>query len=334
MPAPDNAWRTTALLALSQLHSSGSLADATFEIIASTYSVRVASQETREVPLKWENWQDLAFILEGPFRWRWETYQLGPKSSADILSKHLIMPLISVTHLAFASADPVSELSEADLQGAIDKTARTARRTGIDTHVKHAMSKPGMASAISRITALMNGSQSPPNITLDPELPQINVPSMPHVPKSVPKQREASPDVEMIGEPVPDSSRHTPEVQHRDIRKDSPPAAVQSETESEDEESPVRPVDPMEDVRDGPTPAIQPADVHREESGPNTQHSDADSDSVRPPSRPHKKPRSVTSSSDEEDAGGTRRGGTAQRASATGVRRGARQPLRRGAKRF
>ena len=50
------------------------------------------------------------------FRWRWEAYSLGPKVSADVLSKHLILPLISVTHMAFSSADPVSELASADLE--------------------------------------------------------------------------------------------------------------------------------------------------------------------------------------------------------------------------
>lgn len=38
------------------------------------------------------------------------------KVSADVLSQQLIMPLISVTHLAFTSADPVSELSQTDLE--------------------------------------------------------------------------------------------------------------------------------------------------------------------------------------------------------------------------
>lgn len=41
---------------------------------------------------------------------------VGPRMSADILSKHLIMPLISLSHLAFSSADPVSELTDADLE--------------------------------------------------------------------------------------------------------------------------------------------------------------------------------------------------------------------------
>lgn len=63
--------------------------------------------------------QDLAFDLdcEG-FKWRWDTYLLGRKTAAEALSKQLIMPLISMTHLAFYSADPVSDLAEADLEKA------------------------------------------------------------------------------------------------------------------------------------------------------------------------------------------------------------------------
>jgi hypothetical protein len=61
--------------------------------------------------------QDFAFELEcDAFKWRWETCLLSSRMSAEVLSKHLIMPLISITHFAFASADPVSELSESDLE--------------------------------------------------------------------------------------------------------------------------------------------------------------------------------------------------------------------------
>jgi hypothetical protein len=61
--------------------------------------------------------KDFAFELEcDAFKWRWETCFLGHKTSAEIVSKHLIMPLISVNYLAFSSADPVSELSESDLE--------------------------------------------------------------------------------------------------------------------------------------------------------------------------------------------------------------------------
>jgi hypothetical protein len=83
------------------------------------------------------------------------------------------MPLISINHFAFASADPVSELSESDLEQvsvaiylypssltsflseAADKIARTARRS-VDTHVKHAISKPRFATTLQRMTAMFN----------------------------------------------------------------------------------------------------------------------------------------------------------------------------------
>lgn len=61
--------------------------------------------------------QDLSFELEFEgFKWRWDTFLLGPRTSSDIISKHLIMPLITMAHVAFYSADPVSELSEEDLE--------------------------------------------------------------------------------------------------------------------------------------------------------------------------------------------------------------------------
>jgi hypothetical protein len=112
------------------------------------------------------------------FKWRWEVVFVGHKLSADILSRHLIAPLISANHLAFSSAEPVSALSESDLEKvilhtgillvilthlifhllliqAVDKMARTARRT-VDTHIKNAMSKPRVATTIQRITAVFN----------------------------------------------------------------------------------------------------------------------------------------------------------------------------------
>jgi len=36
--------------------------------------------------------------------------------SADIISKHLIFPFISVSHLAFSSPDAINTMSDADLE--------------------------------------------------------------------------------------------------------------------------------------------------------------------------------------------------------------------------
>lgn len=61
--------------------------------------------------------QDLAIDLRGEgFNWRWETFSTGPKQSADVLSKHLILPLLSTAYLAFISPDAISEISTNDLE--------------------------------------------------------------------------------------------------------------------------------------------------------------------------------------------------------------------------
>ena len=112
------------------------------------------------------------------FKWRWETIFVGYKVSADVLSKHLIMPLICVNHLSFSSTDVVGDLSPSDLEKVtsfksfvsqyrfhdhsqtVDKVARTARRT-LDTHVKNALSKPRLATTMRRITAVFNFTSDP-----------------------------------------------------------------------------------------------------------------------------------------------------------------------------
>lgn len=87
------------------------------------------------------------------------------------------MPLISLNHLAFASADPIGELSDNSLEKvnscfsnldapelipirvtqAVDKIGRSAKRT-MDVHVKNAITKPRVATAIRRMTAIFNAT--------------------------------------------------------------------------------------------------------------------------------------------------------------------------------
>ncbi|KAI0671590.1 hypothetical protein C8Q78DRAFT_783692 [Trametes maxima] len=133
----EESWRIQCLEFLSSVHSLGGVSDLAFEVVKSTYS-------------------DLAFELRNDtFRWRWETFNVGPKMSADVLSKHLIMPLISATHLSFSSVEPVSSLSEADLEKSADRVGRIARRT-VDTHVKSTLSKPLVATTLRRMSAVLN----------------------------------------------------------------------------------------------------------------------------------------------------------------------------------
>ena len=100
---------------------------------------------------------------------------MGHKWSADIISKHLVLPLISLNYLTCSSADAQSDAPDADVERvcsfdtisigylddlicdtqAVDKLGRTARRT-LDTHIKNAMSKPRVSTAIRRMTAMFN----------------------------------------------------------------------------------------------------------------------------------------------------------------------------------
>ncbi len=82
--------------------------------------------------------------------------------------------MISMTHLAFSSTDPLATTTEAEMEKvcgnlshaaifaqspfcrqSVDKLGRTARRT-LDTHVKNALSRPLLATTLRRITAMFN----------------------------------------------------------------------------------------------------------------------------------------------------------------------------------
>jgi hypothetical protein len=61
--------------------------------------------------------QDFAFELQSShFKWRWESNFAGYRSSAEILSKQLILPLISVAHISLSSPDAVSSMTDADVE--------------------------------------------------------------------------------------------------------------------------------------------------------------------------------------------------------------------------
>jgi hypothetical protein len=113
----EETWRTSILDLISKAHTLGNLADVSFEVVDSNYSVGLSFHTVGHSFIRSIYLKDLAFELDcETFKWRWETCFLGYKMSAEILSKHLIMPLISANYLAFSSADPVSELSENDLE--------------------------------------------------------------------------------------------------------------------------------------------------------------------------------------------------------------------------
>ncbi|THH06544.1 hypothetical protein EW146_g9583 [Bondarzewia mesenterica] len=156
----EQEWTEKIIVLLSDAHTLGGINELSFGVVESRYS-------------------DFAFELHSDeVKWRWETFLLGPTVSAEILSKHLILPLISTVHLAFTSADSVGELSESNLEKAVDKVGRTARRT-LDTHLRNAIGRPRVATTLRRISALFDFSASLPAVLSDVENPDLKAPSPP-----------------------------------------------------------------------------------------------------------------------------------------------------------
>ncbi|KAI0303729.1 hypothetical protein B0F90DRAFT_1317740 [Multifurca ochricompacta] len=164
----DDNWLDQVLQYLTDVHSPSVISNLSFNVIDSRYS-------------------ELGVDLRGEtFKWRWETFSVGPKQSAYILSKHLIMPLLSTAYLAFSSSDAISEISDCDLEQvsllsipwqAIDRIGRTARRS-VDTHIRNIFSQSRICTSIRRISALFAFSANLPAVVDELERPELILPSV------------------------------------------------------------------------------------------------------------------------------------------------------------
>jgi len=343
----ENEWRKNLLRLLTNIHSIGGIADLSFEVVPSHNA-------------------DLAFELgSDDFKWRWETYTLGPKVSADVLSKQLIMPLISVSHLAFSSPDPVSELSDTNLQMAIDKTGRTGRRA-VDTHVKHAISRPRLATTMRRMSAVFSFLPELPPVVSKVDTPELVVPKLPEnepvlasasspVRSSRPRTISREPIPSRAVKEAPEKSATQTILVKSQVNED---AESESVTEEEEDDSPVLPANPLfkgkgrgvsPDVsaRKRSTPAMpgkadgNASPYNSRETSPKRKEPDSKGatptdtgsgsqiDGVQPLKRLKKKPVASSSSDEDSDAGPKRR--VAQTRNAP---RGAKQPIKRGGRRF
>ncbi|KZT07641.1 uncharacterized protein LAESUDRAFT_698304 [Laetiporus sulphureus 93-53] len=324
----EDAWRSKVLKLISSAHTLGGITDLSFEVIDSHFS-------------------DLAFeLVDNDFKWRWETYSLGPLFSAEVLSKHLIMPLISVIHLAFSSADPVSELSETDLEKAIDKIGRTARRT-VDTHVKHAMSKPRVATCIRRMTATFNFSPELPPVSFDAISPDLSLPSVQPVsrgPVSATKDSTSlmpAIPIEIISvQDLPPHGRTEPGSAPASETMPTEPPTEESETEPESgsDELPVYSHNAQlgdmvsaNEAADGSShlpPRLSPDSILNH---PTARDEDAGSSPPLPSKRRRHTP---IVSSEDDDSEAERKRRAAQSRLSTSIHRGTKQPVKRGGKRF
>ncbi|KAH8109597.1 hypothetical protein DFH11DRAFT_928791 [Phellopilus nigrolimitatus] len=322
---------------LSLVHTPGAMSDANFDIV-----------DSRDA--------DLAFELDcDEFKWRWDTYLLGPKTAADVISKHLIMPLISIAHVSFYSADPVSELSEEDLEKTVDRIGRSARRS-IDIHVKHTLARPRIATTLQRISSLFAFGPLLPPIKSEFEAPDFKeqlaalraqsgptTTSPPHADYSA-FQSDISHDTNHAEEP---SQSRTPagKTPGEMISSAPTPANIDSETESDDDDVQAIPASTAQAVSEGirkgnNSPAVSagpsvPTSRVPEAAAPCptavSRRSDSDS------SPPLKKLKAQTSRNDDDtdtdsDTGSKGRSQASQ--GSRGAPRGVRQPLKRRMKRF
>ncbi|KAJ7274451.1 hypothetical protein B0H12DRAFT_1088787 [Mycena haematopus] len=327
----EDEWRTNVLQLLSKAHTLGGVEELTFDVVESKYA-------------------DLTLELEcEAFKWRWETCLQGGRFSAEMISRHLVLPLISLNHLAFTSA--VGELDETDLEKAVDKVGRTARRS-VDTHVKNAMAKPRVATALRRITAMFNFENNLPPIQLSaerPELPAQVVQGKPRKlsprPSPVPfKRRSPRPD------PIPPAPSEKVPLKDPTPSPQIPVTAEDSATE-DDSDGEARPFVTVKGKGRAPSSAASPpakaesqspagrpqslSPVPSKPSKPFSRVKPPSSDSDSSPIRPVKKAKPSASSSDREDSEVERKRRLAKATSgAGGIKRGTRQPIKRGGKRF
>lgn len=114
----EEAWRLKVIESIAKLHTPGTLGleDISFEIIESNYSV-CAILIWIPLNLIARVYQDLAFEIDCEiFKWTWETCYLGHKKSAEIISTHLVLPLISLSHVSFSAGGPAEQMSDSDLE--------------------------------------------------------------------------------------------------------------------------------------------------------------------------------------------------------------------------
>ncbi|KAJ7637701.1 hypothetical protein DFH06DRAFT_1433105 [Mycena polygramma] len=314
----EEQWRIGNLELLSKAHTLGGMADLGFDVVESNYA-------------------DLAIQLDCEvFKWRWETCLQGSRFSAEMISRHLVLPLISLNHLAFTSA--VGESSETDLEKSIDKLGRTGRRS-VDTHVKNAMTKPRVATALRRITAMFNfennlrhahSAQRRKARTSSANCANASPGAVPHPITQYHLNAEVSLEI-----PSPEK---TP----------SPPIPVTAEDSATEDDSEGEPpaIAAKGKGRALSSAASPPAKLEHESPNPRPQSSSPipskplsrakapSSDSDSSPLRPVKKPKPPLSSSDEDSEAERKRRLAKATSGAGGAKRGTRQPIKRGGKRF
>ncbi|KAI5886120.1 uncharacterized protein SCHCODRAFT_02519350 [Schizophyllum commune H4-8] len=243
----EDKWREARLDLLGKAHSVGAFADLAFEVVSTRYS-------------------DFAVRIEAEsFTWVWETTFVGYRLSAELLSQQLIMPMISLSHFALGSQEVIAEMTDDDLQKAVDKVGRTARRTP-DTHVRNAIAKPRAATCLRRMSAILNFLPEPlqkPDLSAPEELPQ-------DIRREVPSRRAPPSSAKKSSRP-PSVRSPTPQAQ-------SPPPPSRGSPIEVDSDSPA----PAPRRTSTPPPAAKTSDAPADES---VTESSTDDEDAPPPKK-------------------------------------------------
>ncbi|KAI0635677.1 hypothetical protein C8Q77DRAFT_1071660 [Trametes polyzona] len=266
--------------------------------------------------------------------------------SADILSQHLIMPLISAAHLSFFSADPVSSLPEADVEKSADRVGRIARRA-VDTHVKNTLSKPLVATTLRRMGAVLNFVPDPPRIVTDVQAPDLTLPTPPAEPPFVPQpplRRNASPTSTLQDFLADEGTRAQAPVKRVSPQPTQDDDSV-TEEEPEEEELLLSATQGKEPANDSPSTEarasspVQSVPSKRatpDHPAPPTSRETSNRparDSSSPAPIPKKPKRRAAAESSSDDSSADEQKGRAPQ-SKSGARRGVKQPIKRAGRRF
>ncbi|KZW03780.1 hypothetical protein EXIGLDRAFT_743505, partial [Exidia glandulosa HHB12029] len=251
------------------------------------------------------------------YTWRWHANALGYRTSAEVLSKHLILPLITFSDLAFTTPEPLQNMQTGELEKVVDKNGRLYRRR-VDAQVKKVLAVPKFATMLNRITGLYSSLTDLPSIKSEleetgPEVPEPD--AIAHVP-SLPKiQRISTPPLRLAPAPsLPNTPAKATEVA----------APASSETEDESDVAPPKPkpgasTSKAANLNNSPAVGSPPPPAHKANKAPPS--SDTESDSSPRAAKKVKKA-AVSDSDSSPVAKPAGRGG------------GVRQPIRRGGRRF
>ncbi|KII89902.1 hypothetical protein PLICRDRAFT_174716 [Plicaturopsis crispa FD-325 SS-3] len=314
-PSAEDEWRALRLQLLSRAFTLESVDALSFASVESKYA-------------------DTAFEMRcDAFTWRWETNFVGYKMSAELLSTHLIMPLVNVNNFAFSSPEAVGEISSGDLEKAIDRGGRTARRLA-ERSTKNALSKPRVATTLARMTAISNAVSELPNVQLEVEKTEPQGLPLPSPAKVLNRAEPATLRSSPSREPSPIVVDFVEEVGTRPspVPPDSPAHAVPTDSATEDSEIDGLPSAPVPSKGKSPAlpPEAAPAKAHtpppprRKPAAAAT--SDSDSSPVSRPAVKRARPKADSSDDSDDERKPVKSG--------AGAKRGTRQPIKRGGKRF